>query len=72
MRTAHCTYECTNLHYIMQCIYLPSSTKEVYMRYFIAALGLAFTLASGSVAFAADGWGNQHNGYGQYHVSNGS
>ena len=42
------------------------------MRYFIAAAGLAFALASGSVAFAADGWGTQHNGYGQYHVSNGS
>jgi hypothetical protein len=42
------------------------------MRYFIAAVGLAFALASGSVAFAADdGWSTQTNGYGQYHVSNG-
>jgi hypothetical protein len=41
------------------------------MRYFIAAVGLALALASGSVAFAADGWGTQNDGYGQYHVSNG-
>ena len=41
------------------------------MRYFIAVLGLAFALASGSVAFAAPGWSTQNNGYGQYHVSNG-
>lgn len=40
------------------------------MRYFIAAVGLAFAVASGSVAFAADGWRTQQNGYGQYHVSN--
>jgi hypothetical protein len=39
------------------------------MRYFIA-LGLAFALAIGHVAFAADGWGTQGNGYGQYHVTN--
>jgi hypothetical protein len=47
-----------------------SANEEVYMRYFIAALGLAFTLAIGP-AFAADGWGTHENGYGQYHVSNG-
>lgn len=41
------------------------------MRYFIAAVALAIALASGSVAFADDGWGTQSNGYGQYHVSNG-
>jgi hypothetical protein len=41
------------------------------MGYLIAAVSLAFALASGSVAFAADGWGTQQNGYGQYHVSNG-
>ena len=41
------------------------------MRYFIATAVLAFALVSGSVAFAADGWGTQENGYGQYHVSNG-
>ena len=40
------------------------------MRYFIA-LGLAFTLAFNQVAFAADGWRTQENGYGQYHVNNG-
>jgi hypothetical protein len=40
------------------------------MRYLIA-LGLAFTLAFGQIAFAADGWGTQENGYGQYHVNNG-
>jgi hypothetical protein len=37
------------------------------MRYFIAAVGLAFALPSGSVAFAADGGGNASN----YHESNG-
>jgi hypothetical protein len=43
------------------------------MRYFIAAVGLAFALASGSVAFAADtGWGNTSNGNGYYHESNGA
>jgi hypothetical protein len=41
------------------------------MRYFIAVLGVAFALAPGSAAFAADGSGTQDNGYGQYHVSNG-
>jgi hypothetical protein len=41
------------------------------MRYFIAAAALAFALMSGATAFAADGWGTQSNGYGQYHVSNG-
>jgi hypothetical protein len=41
------------------------------MRYFIAALALVFTLGLGQAAFAADGWGTQNNGYGQYHVSNG-
>ena len=40
------------------------------MRYLIA-LGLAFALAFSPVAFAAEGWGTQENGYGQYHVSNG-
>ena len=41
------------------------------MRYFIATLALVFALGLGHVAFAADGWGTQNNGYGQYHVSNG-
>jgi hypothetical protein len=41
------------------------------MRHFIAAVGLALTLASSTVAFAADGWGTHENGYGQYHESNG-
>jgi hypothetical protein len=41
------------------------------MRYFIAAVGLAFALGFGQAAVAADGWGTQENGYGQYHVSNG-
>jgi hypothetical protein len=31
-----------------------------WSRYFIAAVGLAFALASGSVVFAADGWSNAH------------
>jgi hypothetical protein len=41
------------------------------MRYFIAALGLVLALGFSQVASAADGWGTQQNGYGQYHVSNG-
>ena len=41
------------------------------MRYFIAALGLVVALGFSQVASAADGWGTQNNGYGQYHVSNG-
>ncbi len=41
------------------------------MRYFIAAASLAFALAFGSAAFAADnGWGNAQNGYGYYHEAN--
>ena len=41
------------------------------MRYLIA-LGLAFALAFGPAAFAADnGWGNASNGDGSYHESNG-
>ena len=42
------------------------------MRYLIAALGLALTLAFGPAAVAADnGWGNASNGNGYYHQSNG-
>jgi hypothetical protein len=41
------------------------------MRYFIAAVGLAFALVIGPTAFAANGWGNASNGYGYYHTSNG-
>ena len=43
------------------------------MRYFIAALGLAFTLAFGQAAMAAgnNGWDNSSNGYGYYHLGNG-
>ncbi len=41
------------------------------MRYFVAALALVFALGLGHVAFAADGWDTQNNGYGQYHASNG-
>lgn len=40
------------------------------MRYFIA-IALAITLALGSAAFAADGWGNASNGNSYYHESNG-
>jgi hypothetical protein len=49
----------------------PQIREEVYMRYLITAIGLAFALAVAPVAFAADGWDTQNNGYGQYHVSNG-
>jgi hypothetical protein len=45
--------------------------RRFIMRYFIAAAVLAFALVSGSVAFAADGWGTHENGYGRYHESNG-
>jgi hypothetical protein len=50
---------------------LRQSKEEVTMRYFVAALALVFALGLGHVAFAADGWDTQNNGYGQYHVSNG-
>ena len=42
------------------------------MRYFIAAVGLAFALAFGPAAIAGNGgWDNSSNGYGYYHQSNG-
>ncbi len=43
------------------------------MRYFIAAIGLAFALAFGPAAIAAPeiGWDNSSNGNGYYHASNG-
>jgi hypothetical protein len=44
------------------------------MRYFTSTVGLilvALILAYTTAAVAADGWGTQSNGYGQYYVSNG-
>jgi hypothetical protein len=43
------------------------------MRYFITALGLAFTLAFGltAMAFGNTSWDDSSNGHGYYHTSNG-